>query len=77
MSKAIKRTLGPAAFEAYMNFADSLKTPENSDAIDRFISVEAEHVPDPEAVKAYRPVKEMFELCYQSMLPVYERIASR
>ena len=31
-----KRTLGPAAFEAYMDFADSLKTPENSDAIDRF-----------------------------------------
>lgn len=36
MSKAIKRTLGPAAFEAYMNFADSLKTPENSDQIDKF-----------------------------------------
>lgn len=31
-----KRTLGPVAFEAYMDFADSLKTPENSDAIDRF-----------------------------------------
>ena len=36
MSIAIKRTLGPAAFEAYMNFADSLKTPENSDQIDKF-----------------------------------------
>ena len=34
--KKTKRTLGPVAFEAYMDFADSLKTPENSDAIDRF-----------------------------------------
>ena len=47
------------------------------DAIDRFISVETEHVPDPEAAKAYGPVKEMFELCYRSMLPVYEKMASR
>ena len=36
MAQKIKRTLGPAAFEAYMEFADSLRTPENSDAIDRF-----------------------------------------
>ena len=47
------------------------------DAIDRFISVENEHAPDPGAVKAYGPVKEMFELCYQSMLPVYEKMAAR
>jgi hypothetical protein len=31
-----KRTLGPAAFEAYMNFADSLKNGSNNDSIDRF-----------------------------------------
>lgn len=30
------RTLGPAAFEAYMDFADSLKNGSNDDAIDRF-----------------------------------------
>lgn len=31
-----QRTLGPAAFEAYMDFADSLKNGRNDDAIDRF-----------------------------------------
>lgn len=35
MSKT-QRTLGPAAFEAYMNFADSLKDGSNNDSIDRF-----------------------------------------
>lgn len=35
MSKT-QRTLGPAAFEAYMNFADSLKDGTNNDSIDRF-----------------------------------------
>lgn len=30
------RTLGPAAFEAYMDFANSLKNGSNNDAIDRF-----------------------------------------
>lgn len=36
MSMKPKRTLGPAAFEAYMNFADSLKDGTNNDSIDRF-----------------------------------------
>lgn len=36
MSMKPKRTLGPAAFEAYMNFADSLKNGSNNDTIDRF-----------------------------------------
>lgn len=36
MSMKPKRTLGPAAFEAYMNFADSLKNGSNNDSIDRF-----------------------------------------
>ena len=47
------------------------------DAIGRFISVDAVHEPAPAAVAAYRPAKEMFELCYQSMLPVYRRMAGR
>ncbi|MBQ6374008.1 MAG: FGGY-family carbohydrate kinase [Clostridia bacterium] len=47
------------------------------DAIDRFIEISAVHTPDPAAVKAYGPVKEMFELCYQAMLPVYEKMAGR
>lgn len=36
MSNKPGRTLGPAAFEAYMNFADSLKNGSNNDQIDRF-----------------------------------------
>mgnify|MGYP002228536632 CR=1 FL=1 len=32
--------------------------------------------PDPEAVAAYGPVKEAFEVCYKAMLPVYEYMAS-
>ena len=36
MAMKPKRTLGPAAFEAYMNFADSLKNGANNDSIDRF-----------------------------------------
>lgn len=48
---------------------------ESFDAIDRFLDIVHVHEPDPEAVRAYAPVKELFELCYQSMLPVYERMA--
>lgn len=47
------------------------------DAIDRFIQLHSVQEPNPEAVKAYAPVKEMFELCYQAMLPVYEKMAAR
>ena len=47
------------------------------DAIDRFIQVEKTHEPDPAAVAAYAPVKELFEACYQAMLPVYEKMARR
>lgn len=47
------------------------------DAIERFITVETEHAPDPAVVDAYRPVKEMFELCYRSMLPVYRKMAEK
>lgn len=45
------------------------------DAIDRFIELKSVQKPDPKAVAAYAPVKEMFELCYQSLLPVYEKMA--
>ena len=45
------------------------------DAIDRFMEITVVHEPNPEAVKAYAPVKELFELCYESMLPVYEKMA--
>ena len=47
------------------------------DAIDRFMEITAVHEPNPEAVKAYAPVKELFEACYQAMLPIYEKMANR
>lgn len=47
------------------------------DAIDRFIEINCVHEPNPEAVKAYGPVKGMFELCYQSLLPVYAKMAGK
>ena len=47
------------------------------DAIDRFIEINSVQEPNPEAVKAYGPVKEMFELCYQSLLPVYAKMAGK
>ena len=47
------------------------------DAIERFIEINSVQEPNPEAVAAYAPVKEMFELCYASLLPVYERLAGK
>ena len=47
------------------------------DAIDRFIEVSAVHEPDPASVAAYGPVKELFETCYEALLPVYEKMARR
>ena len=47
------------------------------DAIDRFIEINTVQEPDPESVAAYGPVKEMFELCYQSLLPVYAKMAGK
>ena len=47
------------------------------DDIDRFLNITAVHEPNPEAVKAYGPVKELFELCYESLLPVYRRMAGK
>jgi xylulokinase len=45
-------------------------------AIDRMLSVRETIEPDPEAVRAYRPVREMFDLCYESLLPVYEKMGA-
>lgn len=50
---------------------------KNFDAIDRFIEISHVQEPDPASVAAYEPVKEMFELCYESMLPVYRKMADR
>ena len=47
------------------------------DDVDRFLNITAVHEPNPETVKAYGPVKELFELCYQAMLPVYESMAGK
>ena len=47
------------------------------DAIDRFIQIDAVHEPDPAAVKAYAPVRELFEVCYESLLPVYKKMAGK
>lgn len=47
------------------------------DVIDRFIEVQSVHTPDPASVKAYGPVKELFELSYQSLLPVYQKMAGK
>ena len=50
---------------------------ESFDAIDRFIEISHVQEPDPASVAAYAPIKEMFELCYESMLPVYKKMAGR
>ena len=49
----------------------------NFDAIERFIEVKHVHEPDPAAVAAYAPVKELFELCYEQLLPVYAKMAGK
>ncbi len=47
------------------------------DAIDKFIQIKYVSQPIPKNVAAYKPVKETFELCYQSLLPVYARMAGK
>jgi xylulokinase len=44
--------------------------------IDEMIEINQEVAPNPEAVASYAPVKEMFEVCYEAMKPLYERMAS-
>ena len=44
--------------------------------IDQMLELNRTVEPNPEAVAAYGPVKEAFEVCYKAMLPVYEYMAS-
>ena len=46
------------------------------EVIDQMLEINRTVEPDPEAVAAYAPVKEAFEVCYKAMLPVYEYMAS-
>ena len=46
-------------------------------AIDQMLEIRQTIEPDPAAMAAYQPVKETFELCYQSLLPVYEHMAAQ
>lgn len=44
-------------------------------AIDRFINIESVHIPEPEAVKAYEPVKKAFDAYYFALENVYKKVA--
>lgn len=46
------------------------------EVIDQMLELNRTVEPNPEAVAAYGPVKEAFEVCYKAMLPVYEYMAS-
>ena len=50
---------------------------EDFTAIDRFIEVQSVCKPDPEAVKAYDPVKDAFELYYQALEDVFHKTAKK
>ena len=50
---------------------------EGFGAIDRFVRVESIEEPNPEAVRAYKPVREMFEACYAAMVPLYQKMAGK
>ena len=43
--------------------------------IDSFLSIGSEHTPSPEAVEAYKPVRELFDDCYFSLNGVYRKMA--
>lgn len=45
------------------------------DAIDDFIQINSYNEPNPATVKAYGPVKEMFDDCYEALLGVYDKMA--
>lgn len=46
-------------------------------AIDRFLSIKEEHSPNPEAKKAYEPIKELFDDCYFALESIYQKMARR
>ena len=63
MGAAVTGGVGVGAFKGF-------------EVIDQMLELNRTVEPDPEAVAAYGPVKEAFEVCYKAMLPVYEYMAS-
>jgi len=49
---------------------------ENFDVIDRFVSVDSSHEPDPTAAAAYDKIKPIFEKSYHALVDVYEDLAA-
>ena len=47
---------------------------EDFTAIDRFLEIQAVHEPDPEAVKAYKPMRQLFDDCYFALEPVFSKM---
>jgi len=45
------------------------------DAIERFIEIDCEHAPNPNAVKAYASSRQTFEMCYEALTGVYAHMA--
>jgi len=43
--------------------------------IDKFLSIDAVHTPDPAAAAAYGPVKELFDDCYYALEGIYKKMA--
>lgn len=48
---------------------------DNFKAIDRFIEIKSEHLPDPKAVEAYGPIKKQFDDYYFALKGVFEKIS--
>lgn len=46
-------------------------------AIDRFIDINSVHMPNPEAVAKYTPVKELFDECYFALQDVFKKTARK
>ncbi|MEG2146846.1 MAG: FGGY-family carbohydrate kinase, partial [Lachnospiraceae bacterium] len=46
-------------------------------AIDKFITIDSEHAPNPVAVKQYQPVKELFDDCYFALEGVFDKMAKK
>lgn len=44
------------------------------DAIERFLDIKAVHEPNPEAVKAYQPVRKLFDDCYFALEKLFPRM---
>ncbi len=45
--------------------------------IDRFLEIKSEQMPNPEAVKAYQPVKESFDDCYFALVDTFAKMARK